>query len=112
MNDIDLYAEIQKTRKLMHLALAESKQRGLTHADTERTYRIALAQQMLTERANKTPTTIINDVCRGTLHIADLKFDRDVAEVKYKAASEAINIYKKEINFLEDQLNREWSQCK
>jgi hypothetical protein len=112
MTATDLYAEIIETKRLMRLALTESGQRGLTYAEAERAYRIALAQQILIERSNGTPTTVINDVSRGNPAVAELKFTRDCAEVKYKAAMEAINIYKKELTSLEEQLSREWGQCR
>ena len=49
----------------------------------------------------------------GTLNeaIAGLKFQRDVAETAYKAAMEAINVYKLNIKVLEEQIQREWN-CK
>ena len=52
--------------------------------------------------------TIISDICRGNAEIADLRFKRDVAEVDYKAAQEAINSYKLQIKILEAQRAREW----
>ena len=40
--------------------------------------------------------------------IANLKFQRDCAEAKYKAALEAVNVYKLKIKSLEAQIEREW----
>ena len=57
-----------------------------------------------------TPVTIIGDICRGDKDIARKKFDRDCAEVAYRAALEAINNYKLQIRILDEQLNREWSR--
>ena len=54
--------------------------------------------------------TIISDICRGTPEIAKLKFERDVAEVNYKAAMEAINVYKLQIKIYENQIDREWNR--
>ena len=49
-------------------------------------------------------------MCRGNPEIAKLRFERDVAEVVYKSAMEAINGYKLQIKILNDQLDREWNR--
>ena len=51
---------------------------------------------------------LFRDVCRGDSHIAKLRFERDVAEVVYKAAMEAINGLKLQIKILDAQIEREW----
>ena len=80
------------------------------YADAEKNYKIALAKKILLERERGTPVTIISDVCRGNPEIAQLRFARDVAEVTYKAALEAINVYKIEVNILREQADREWNR--
>ena len=50
----------------------------------------------------------MSDICRGDPQIAKLKFDRDVAEVTYKSAMEACNIYKIQVKVLENQIDREY----
>jgi hypothetical protein len=74
-------------------------------------YRIALAEKILIERDKGTPVTIISDVCRGDRKIARLKFERDVAEVVYKSALEAINILKLQVKVLDEQIGREWHRA-
>lgn len=93
---------------LLDAALRQFGTRGREAADAEREYRIALAKRIAVERAAGTPVTIIGDVCRGDAEIARLKFQRDVAEVVYKSAMEAINTYKLQIRVLEGQIDREW----
>ena len=75
---------------------------------TESEYRQALAKKILLEREKGTPVTVISDVCRGDKEIAILKFERDVAEITYKAASEAIQVYKIQIRVLENTIEREY----
>ncbi len=100
--------ELSNKVSLLDSALQQLGNRGRFHADTEQKYRVALAQKILTEREKGTPVTIISDICRGDREIARLKFDRDCAEVTYKAALEACNVYKIQIRVLESQINREW----
>ena len=88
--------------------MGEFGNRGRTHADAESKYRQALSKKILEERDSKTPVTIISDVCRGNPEIAKLKFERDVAEVTYKAAAEAIQVYKIQIRVLENTIEREY----
>lgn len=107
----DLFSEIQAKQKTLETALSEAGKRGKDYAAAERDYRIALAQKILVERDKGTPVTIISDVCRGSREIADLKFKRDVAEVMYKSAMEAILAYKLGIKILDSQLEREWNNA-
>lgn len=108
MSGQDLFIDMQEKIKLLDLALNQLGKRGGSYAQCEQAYRIALAKQILIERDHGVPVTIISDICRGNQAIAKLKFDRDVSEVNYKAAMEAINIYKIQIKMLGEQIDREW----
>lgn len=105
----DLINEVQRLSKSLDAALSAFKKRGIEAAETEREYRIALSADILKERDKGTPVTIISDVCRGKREIADLKLKRDIAEVVFDSAKEAINVYKKQLNVYENQLDREWN---
>lgn len=104
----DLVSEIQSRMQRLDVALREFGKRGREYAEAERNYRTALSKKILVERDKGIPVTIINDLCKGSAEIADLRFRRDVAEVLYKSAQEAINIYKLNIRVIEEQINREW----
>ena len=93
---------------MLDTALKQLGNRGRAAADAEQKYRIALAQKIMVERDKGTPATIMSDICRGDPQIAKLKFDRDVAEVTYKSAMEACNIYKIQVKVLENQIDREY----
>ncbi len=104
----DLVTEIRSRMRTLDAALREFGKRGREYAEAERKYRMELSKKILLERDKGTPVTIINDVCRGDPEIARLRFNRDVAEVCYKSAQEAINIYKLNIKVTEEQIKREW----
>ena len=108
MSGQDLMQELQSQKELLKAALKASSKRGSDAAEAERKYRVALAQQIAVERDKGTPVTIISDVCRGKPEVAKLKFQRDVADVVYKSAMEAINVYKLQIKVLENQIEREY----
>jgi hypothetical protein len=110
MNGTDLFTEIQEKIKLMDHSLSDLPRRGKDYATAEQAYRVALAKRMLIERANKMPTTIIGDICRGNEEVAALKLDRDCKEAYYKAVLEGINVLKIEVRIDENQLDREYNR--
>jgi hypothetical protein len=71
-------------------------------AETEREYRMKLAQEMLKLREEKMPATLIPDLARGQL--ADLKFNRDIAETYYKSALESLDAIKSQLTALQSIL--------
>lgn len=103
--------EVWRRATLLDTALSEMKDRGLANAEAERAYRVALAQRMLELKAAGYPATLIGDLARGDDTVAQLKCDRDCAEAIYDSAREAINVYKKQIDVLREQIDREWSRA-
>lgn len=108
MSGQDLMTELMTKASQLELALRQLRIRGRDYAEKERNYRMALSQKMLLERDNGLPVTILSDVCRGDRKIAGLKFQRDLSEITYKSALEAINVYKLQIKTLENQIDREY----
>ncbi len=104
----DLLMELQGKVTMLDKALQQLGNRGRANAEAEQNYRIALARKILIERDKGTPVTVISDIARGDREIAKLKFERDVAEITYKSAMEAINCYKIQIKVLSEQIDREW----
>lgn len=96
---------------MLEVALKECKVRGQAAADAERTYRIKLAEKILTLREQGLPATLIGDVARGDKTVADLKFERDCASVVYDNAKEAVMAFKKQIDVLREQIEREWNNA-
>lgn len=110
MDGYELIQQLNQKSAMMDKALEATKDRAISSAKAETTYRTALAKAMLTEREKGTPVTIISDICRGQEEIAALRQERDIAEALYKAAREAINVYKIQTNILREQVEREWSR--
>ena len=104
----DLFLAMTDKTSLLDKALEQLGRRGRAYAEAEQAYKIALRQEILKERDKGTPVTIISDICRGEKEIARRRFERDVAEAVYKAAIEAINVYKLEINIMREQIEREY----
>lgn len=104
----DLYTERKKLESVLKRALNEVTKRGIEKAESERKYRMALHQGFLKEKANGMAASAIYDYIRGDEEIADLCFERDVAETKYKAALEAVNVYKIFVKIKQEDLEREY----
>lgn len=111
MDGLSLYQELQNKISLLDMAVKELRSRGAAYAQAERDYKVALAKAILDERAKGTPVTIIGDICRGKSDIAQLRFERDCAEVVYRSALEAINSTKLQIRVIENQIGREYGQA-
>lgn len=103
----DLIIELKTLRNTLNKAIYELKERGQAKALAEKNYRIGLQKKILEERADKTPVTIINDICRGDEKIAELKLQRDIADSLYTSAYEKIHATKLELRIVENQLNAE-----
>lgn len=104
----DLINEVGQKSRMLDEAIKQLGIRGRTYAQAEHDYKVALAKRILLERDKGTPVTIISDVCRGDPTIAKLRLERDIAEVVYDSAKEAINGYKLQIRILDAQIEREW----
>lgn len=105
---VDPISEVFRKSEMLETALTESGKRGKALAEAERAYRVALSSKILTLRESGYPATLIGDLARGDAEVARLKFDRDCAEVVYESSREAINVYKKAIDVLREQIDREW----
>ena len=105
---MNLMNEMTAKTEILDKSIRSLRGLGIAHAQAKHDYQEALAKKILIERDKGTPVTIISDICRGDSHIAKLRFERDVAEVAYKAAMEAINGLKLQIKILNAQIEREW----
>lgn len=108
----DLYGEMRHYMRLLDAAVGEYPVRGKRAAEAERAYRIALAEEELTKRAEGIPATLVRDVARGQKDIAKLAFERDCALRVFESAGEAINSYKLQLRLIASQLDREWGDAK
>lgn len=108
---VDPISEVWRRSEMLEVALKECKNRGRAAAEAEQKYRMKLAEKILELRDQKLPATLIGDLARGDKDVAMLKFERDCAEVVYDNAREAVNVYKRQIDVLREQIEREWSKA-
>ena len=109
---MELWNELEKKRNLLDKAINDLATNGYDLAAKERDYKIAINKKALELRAEDMPVTLINTIIYGYDDIAQLRFNRDVAEVKYNANMEYILTLKLQIKILENQIQREWGNIK
>lgn len=94
----EMYAVSKRLEKATHVLYKMAKER----AETERIYRMKLAQEMIKLKSEGVNVTLIPDMSRG--NISDLKFQRDLAEGQYKAAIESLEALKSQLSALQSIL--------
>ena len=107
---MNLWTELEEKRKLLDKAINDLASNGYDLAAKERDYKIAINKKALELRADDTPVTLINTIIYGYEDIAKLRFERDIANVKYNSNLEYINTLKLQIRILENQLQREYGR--
>lgn len=105
---MDLYDSIVKLMDELTRSIKVLKANGQDLAEAERDYKVTLCQEALKLRAGDMPVTLINQVIYGMPEVAEKRLKRDIAEAKYQANQEHINVTKLKLRILENQLAREW----
>lgn len=109
---MELWQERDNIINQLDTALSTLRKNGLEYAECEKAYRIAKTKEILRLRDEGYPVTLIQDIVKGLEDIAELDFKRKCADVVYKANGEAINVKKKELESIENELKREWSNAR
>ena len=108
---MDLYEDILKLMDELTRSIKVLKSNGAELAECERDYKLTLRTEALKLRADNTPVTLINQIIYGVPEVADKRLKRDIAQAKYEANKEHINICKLKLRILENQLQREWGHA-
>lgn len=75
------------------------------YAEAEQKYRQALGIELMKLRDEKVPVSIVGDVARA--NISNLKFERDMAEFRYKAGRDKSQALQAEISALQTLYKRQ-----
>jgi len=98
----DITREIYESGKRLEKGSKELFSLAKKMAETERDYRRALQMEIVKLRSEKVQATLIPDIARG--NTADLKFERDLAEARYKSARDSLDAIKAQANGLQSIL--------
>ena len=105
----DLWSEITEKTRQLDVCVRELRRSGTAFAEAERAYKVKLREVCLKLRADGMAIGMIDKTCYGHPEVADLRFQRDVAETVWTANKEAINSIKLQLRLLDAQIGREWS---
>lgn len=104
----ELFAERDKIRKMIDNSLVRAFESGNEAAEKTRIYRIALQQKILELKADGMAVTLIEKVAKGDPEVAQAEFEKNVADVSYRASLENIMAQKKFFDSIEADINREY----
>lgn len=104
----DLYSELTLKTKELDTCVKQLRKTGTAYAEAERAYKVLLRSEALKLRDDGMAIGMLDKVIYGIPSVAEARFQRDVAEVVYKANQEAINSIKLQMRLIEGQINREW----
>lgn len=107
---LDLLNGLEEDRRLMKRASEELRKRGHELAKAENEYQVAKHTRCLQLKAEGYSATMISLIIKGDDEVSTKLLARDIAQVDYQSAIEALNVYKLDSRLLEAQLQREWSQ--
>ena len=107
---MSVWQQIQQTREELKLTLEESKQLGIKWVAHKAKYESVKARRALDLKGQGMAATVIDKVLKGDPDVNEAMYDMDVAEVEYRNAVEAINVLKKDYDFLREQYQREWNE--
>lgn len=109
---MDLVNQIEELMEELSISIKELRKSGETLSQKERDYKVSLTQEIAKLRAEKYPVTLISQMIYGIEPVATKRLDRDMAQAKYTANQEHINVTKLKLKIIESQLSREWSNLK
>ena len=105
-----LWREVEVCKKQLDEALSTVRENGIKWAEAERNYRLLKSQRILELNSKGYPKTLITDIVKGMEDVAELDFQRNVADVVYNANKEAINVKKLEKRTLESEMELEYGK--
>lgn len=106
----DLYREMQLLLDRLDYSVKSIRETGAAYAKSYHDYRVALANHILSLKADKVPATLATIIARGEAQVAKYKYDEIANEAIYKANLEAINATKLKIRVVEAQIAREHAE--
>ena len=96
---IQIGEQLYKASQRLDKVPAELNKQAIAYAESEREYRKALSIEEYKLRSEGMPATLIGDIARG--NIAELKYDRDLAEKLFKSAVESKRALEAEVSALQ-----------
>lgn len=107
---MELWEEIITIDRQLNDALSTFRQNGIKYCEAERDYQMAKSKEIMRLKSEGYPVTLIPQIVKGLENVAELDFNRNLAEVVYKANQEAILIKKLQLRVKESEVEREYGR--
>lgn len=105
---MDLWEELERLRRDLSYCIKELRKNGTALAEAERAYKARLRAECLALRDEGCPVTLMQLTVYGVEEVAELRYQRDVAQVVYDANKDAVNAIKLEMRIVDNQISREF----
>ena len=109
---VPTWVRVEECMRLLDLALAESKRRGKAMVEKEAAYYTAKAHESFELLEAGHANTFIQTVIKGRPAVSEAMEEYHAADVEYRNATEAVNVYKLKLRTLEAELEREYEQAR
>lgn len=110
MYELPLWEQISRCMSMLDTALLECKTRGAVMVQAEAEYYTAKAQESFELLEAGYAVTYIQTVIKGRPRVCEAMTKYHAAQVEYENAREARNVWKKKLDTLREQYQREWGQ--
>ena len=107
---MELFNQIQDDIKILGGKIKELKEYGFKKAEAEEQYRIALSKYLANKIIEGQKVSVLGDMARGDVQIANLRKNRDKFDIIYNAIQESIFALKTQIRVNETMLKLEWGK--
>lgn len=109
MYEWPLWEQEKHCMKMLDTALAECRSRGKAMVALEAAYYSAKDREAFAMLEAGYANTFIQTVIKGRPKVSEAMMKFHEAEVLYKNAVEAVNVYKLQLRSLESEIEREWN---
>ena len=106
-----MWDEIQATIADLDLALAKAKERGLLMNQSEAHYYTVKDERVRELMEEGKSGTVISMIIKGEPDVCEAMKAYHDYQVLYKNAVEAVNCFKKKLDVLREEYEREWSRA-
>ena len=107
---MSIWNQIQETREELKSTLKLAKELGFYWAKSKAVYESAKSLRTLELLEQGRSATAIDKLIKGDPQVNKAMEEMDRALVEYDNAKEAINVLKKDYDYLREQYQREWNE--
>lgn len=109
MDGLELQQMLNDAMDAAFRANEEARKSGRALATANANYKAELAAEAARLKASGTPVTLIHDLAFKQRSVRTMRVARDAAEVEYKADMETVQLRKREVDILREEMRMDWA---